>query len=136
MSDAAVGELEASLRRDLYSYDHDIEQDQGKGTGACAGDKRIRLFGVGSCYNPFVQSTGPSDLEVTAVDLYPAHESVLQRDFLDLHIAPAGSEAVCRIVNKAEAATAIASDSDVTTATSSSRCGGGLEGGAELVANN
>lgn len=43
----------------------------------------IKLLDVGSCYNPF---SVYSDLEVTAIDLCPALESVAQCDFLNLQV--------------------------------------------------
>ena len=41
---------------------------------------RIKLLDVGSCYNPF--STFTEELDVLAVDLHPALDSVYQCDFL------------------------------------------------------
>ena len=71
--------------------------------------RRLRLLDVGSCYNPFSPESlrvilgrgdggagGGADamFEVTALDLAPAHESVLQCDFLALEVGPPGSEPV------------------------------------------
>lgn len=46
----------------------------------------IRLLDVGSCYNPFLHSTNAHLYNITAIDLYPKHESVLECDFLALDI--------------------------------------------------
>ena len=57
---------------------------------------KIRLLDVGSCYNPFGTETGASSslLDVTALDLYPAHPSVLQCDFLNLAVGSPDSAPV------------------------------------------
>nr|SVE70125.1 EOG090X0FUY [Eubosmina coregoni] len=46
---------------------------------------RIKLLDVGSCYNPF--STFTEELDVLAVDLHPALDSVYQCDFLKVPLA-------------------------------------------------
>lgn len=53
---------------------------------------KIRLLDVGSCYNPFANSS--TCLDVTALDLYPADPSVLQCDFLNLVVGSPDSAAV------------------------------------------
>lgn len=67
----------ASLSKDLMQTD---------GTA-----RRIRLLDVGSCYNPLAKGEHASQLEVTALDLYPVDPSVLQCDFLNLEIGAEGS---------------------------------------------
>jgi hypothetical protein len=47
----------------------------------------IKLLDVGSCYNPLLQSPNAAAFDVTALDLQPAHPSVLQGDFLQVGIA-------------------------------------------------
>lgn len=46
-------------------------------------DKRIKLLDVGSCYNPFGNN---DNFDVTAVDLAPYSDRVLQCDFLNIII--------------------------------------------------
>lgn len=46
-------------------------------------NKKIKLLDVGSCYNPFAAY---SELDVTAVDIAPATDSVYECDFLNVEI--------------------------------------------------
>ncbi|XP_034653872.1 S-adenosylmethionine sensor upstream of mTORC1 [Drosophila subobscura] len=46
---------------------------------------RLRVLDVGSCFNPFANSP---HLEVTAIDLCPATDDVLQADFLKVDVTP------------------------------------------------
>jgi hypothetical protein len=59
-----------------------------------AAARKIRVLDVGSCYNPIARSEQAALFDVTALDLYPVDASVLQCDFLNLVIGPAGSEPV------------------------------------------
>eukprot|EP01032_Pedospumella_encystans_P021740 gene21740-24655_t len=52
---------------------------------------KIRLLDVGSCYNPFKHSENASQLDVTALDLYPSDPSVYQCDFLGLQVGATDS---------------------------------------------
>ena len=60
--------------------------------------RRVKLLDIGSCFNPY--RLVPRDhlqnieLDVVALDLCPAHESVFECDFLELQVGAAGSEAV------------------------------------------
>ncbi|KAF2355713.1 25S rRNA (adenine(2142)-N(1))-methyltransferase Bmt2 [Trinorchestia longiramus] len=45
--------------------------------------EKLRVLDVGSCYNPFARY---SEWDVTAVDLHPATQDVLQCDFLNLNL--------------------------------------------------
>ena len=49
-------------------------------------DDRIRLLDVGSCYNPLRISSNAGAFDATAIDLQPAHFSVLKGDFLRVGI--------------------------------------------------
>lgn len=75
--------LEAGLLRDLM-----------RGAAGDDAPRPIRLLDVGSCYNPI--ATGPSAeaFDITALDLCPASESVLQCDFLTLTVGPEDSAPV------------------------------------------
>ena len=75
---------EAGLPRDLMR--------SGKGPSSAADP--IRLLDVGSCYNPILGSPSAEAFEITAIDLFPAAESVMQCDFLALEVGPEGSAAV------------------------------------------
>jgi len=56
------------------------------------GESKIRVLDVGSCYNPFQGCPSSSYFDVTAIDLYPAHPSVLKCDFLSLNVTQPGHE--------------------------------------------
>jgi hypothetical protein len=57
--------------------------------------RRIRLLDVGSCYNPLNDASADSDqFEVTALDLYPVHSSVMQCDFLNLKVGDKDSQPI------------------------------------------
>ena len=47
---------------------------------------KIRILDVGSCYNPIAKSQFAEAFDTTAIDLYPADDSVLQCNFLDLEV--------------------------------------------------
>ncbi len=56
--------------------------------------RKIKVLDVGSCYNPLAKSNQRHNFDITALDLYPADDSVYQCDFLNLKIGPEGSEPV------------------------------------------
>eukprot|EP00981_Chlorochromonas_danica_P006710 scaffold1463_cov189-Ochromonas_danica.AAC.5 len=49
-------------------------------------NRKIKVLDVGSCYNPLQNGPCGSNLDVTAVDLYPGDPSVYQCDFLKLQV--------------------------------------------------
>ena len=46
--------------------------------------RKIKVLDIGSCYNPFAKCKSKDALDITALDLKPAAEGVLQCDFLDV----------------------------------------------------
>ena len=64
---------EKSLPKDLLSSDISMSS-------------KIRILDVGSCYNPIAKSEFADAFDITAIDLYPADESVMQCNFLDLEV--------------------------------------------------
>jgi hypothetical protein len=48
--------------------------------------RKRRLLDVGSCYNPLLYSPYSSDLNIIAIDLFPADSSVFQADFSNVTI--------------------------------------------------
>lgn len=80
-------------------------------------DKRhkIRLLDVGSCYNPFISMENADMFDITAIDLYPRHDSVYRCDFLNMTIG--SNETAPILVSKSaerqdEASPAMEEDSD------------------------
>ncbi|EDW74377.1 uncharacterized protein Dwil_GK21419 [Drosophila willistoni] len=71
-------------QRLLDSYEKELEV---KDTWSCSYREeppdRLRVLDVGSCFNPFRNS---AHFEVTALDLCPATEDVLQADFLKVEV--------------------------------------------------
>ena len=66
---------------ELLPYsDADIERTVYEAFGA----RKWRLLDVGSCYNPFSRF---DKFEVTAIDITPAHSTVLSCDFLSVNIS-------------------------------------------------
>ena len=57
-------------------------------------EQKIRVLDVGSCYNPFISCSSAASLDVVALDLCPAHSSVLLCDFLELIIGEVNSAPV------------------------------------------
>ena len=97
-----------SLAKDLMSAAVSLQEKASQREDEDAYSK-IRLLDVGSCYNPIGRSTDTVAVataeggvtvaaeelfEVTALDLYPAHPSVLQCDFLQLAVGAPGSAPV------------------------------------------
>ncbi len=79
-----------TLSKDLMALDPGNELYQG--SMEAVPSKLIRILDVGSCYNPLQNSSyAPSFFNITAVDLFPADETVFQCDFLNLMIGPPGS---------------------------------------------
>lgn len=59
-------------------------------------EEKIKLLDVGSCYNPFSKF---EQFEVTAIDIAPATDAVIECDFLNVDIDEGGSEAGISFVN-------------------------------------
>ncbi|KAK7070850.1 hypothetical protein SK128_017180 [Halocaridina rubra] len=78
------GELQRITEKEERKMKHlNLEADYHDNTFRYKNPSKIRVLDVGSCYNPF---SVYSDLEVTAIDLCPAMESVMQCDFLTLQV--------------------------------------------------
>lgn len=59
-------------------------------------EEKIKLLDVGSCYNPFSKF---EEFEVTAIDIAPATDDVIECDFLNVDVDVASSDAETSFVN-------------------------------------
>jgi hypothetical protein len=48
--------------------------------------RKIRILDVGSCYNPFIRSEHKDAIDVVALDLCPADDTVFKCDFLNVRV--------------------------------------------------
>jgi SAM-dependent methyltransferase len=89
------GALVKMIGKDLRRLGHDmptlipvellpnLETDIERTVHETFGSRKLRLLDVGSCYNPFSKF---DKFEVTAIDIAPAHSTVLSCDFLSVNI--------------------------------------------------
>lgn len=96
----ALRDRELRLLNELKADAAAIEMEFEKRTA----EERIKLLDVGSCYNPFSKF---EEFEVTAIDIAPATEDVIECDFLNVDIVAGSIGAETTIVNNESKLTAL-----------------------------
>lgn len=94
MTEAELAMISTQLSTNLKSSDIADKSAVGSAAGQQQPQALIRILDIGSCYNPFLHCSRSAAYALTALDLRPAHDSVLQCDFLSLAVGPHGSEPV------------------------------------------